>query len=62
MFINITMLEIQKFELLDQSWKRWAPTNDTNPRKTFFKSWIWDQYLPEKHEMEVWQICETIKQ
>ena len=46
-FINIKMLDICNFELLDQVWKRRAPTNDEDPSKKISKIWLWEQYLPE---------------
>ena len=32
---------------VEQICKRRAPENNEDPFKKYWKSWIWDQYLPE---------------
>ena len=53
-FRNLKMLEIKNSEHLEQIWKRRAPTNQEDPFNFVLDSWIWDQYLPEKHAMQIW--------
>ena len=36
-FINLEIVKMQNFDMLDQIWKRWAPENDEGPRKEILK-------------------------
>ena len=53
-FINIEILEIQNFRMLDQIWKRRAPENDEDPRKQIWEILNMRSISIKKHKMETW--------